>query len=225
MLLVSGWLRWPGDCSLSRLMALLLGRLLGVLLFTEARTMGRAVQWGPMKPESWSRWFPLPFADLLLLLVTLRLTERATRAAGTVRVNWSEASSLQADWTELRRLLNWLEADPSENTARNNTCCVCWLPLKSCLSGCYLDTDLRKRCLVIEIPNTWEVSMGGSHTSHEARLLAGCAHLPSEDASACGRFEANLVLSTPELVSRLSAACTSSSIKRHSERNWSQLWL
>jgi hypothetical protein len=57
--LVGGWLQWPGDCSSSRLAALMLGRLLGVLLFTEARSMGRAVQWTPMKPESWSGWFPL----------------------------------------------------------------------------------------------------------------------------------------------------------------------
>jgi hypothetical protein len=46
-------------CSWSRLTVLLLGRLLGVLLFTEACSMGRAVQWSPMKPESWSGWFPL----------------------------------------------------------------------------------------------------------------------------------------------------------------------
>jgi hypothetical protein len=65
---------------------------------------------------------------------------------------------------ETRCLLTWLEADPSENTARNNTCCVCWLPWKSCLSGCYLDTDLRKSYLVTGIPNMWEDSMGGSHT-------------------------------------------------------------
>jgi hypothetical protein len=50
-----GW----ATCSWSRLMALLLGRLLGVLLFTEARLVRRAVQWSPMKPESWSGWFPL----------------------------------------------------------------------------------------------------------------------------------------------------------------------
>jgi hypothetical protein len=37
------------------------------------------------------------FTDLLLLLVTLQLTERATRTAGTVRVNWPEASLLLAD--------------------------------------------------------------------------------------------------------------------------------
>jgi hypothetical protein len=46
-------------CSWSRLTALLLERLLGVLLFTEARSMKRAVMWSPMKPESWSGWFPL----------------------------------------------------------------------------------------------------------------------------------------------------------------------
>jgi hypothetical protein len=46
-------------CSWSRLTALLLGRLLGMLLFTEARSMESAVQWSPMKPESWSGWLPL----------------------------------------------------------------------------------------------------------------------------------------------------------------------
>jgi hypothetical protein len=59
MLLVGGWLHWPGDCSWSRLTAFQLGRLLGVLLFTEARSMGRAAQWSRMKPECWSDWFPL----------------------------------------------------------------------------------------------------------------------------------------------------------------------
>jgi hypothetical protein len=34
---------------------------------------------------------------------------------------------------------------------------------KSCLSGCYLDTDLRKRYLITEVLNMWEVSMRGSH--------------------------------------------------------------
>jgi hypothetical protein len=29
------------------------------LLFTGARSMGRALQWSPMKPESWYGWFPL----------------------------------------------------------------------------------------------------------------------------------------------------------------------
>jgi hypothetical protein len=56
--------------------------------------------------------------------------------------------------------------DIFENTARNNACCVAIVGYhgKSCLSGCYLDTDLRKRYLVTEVHNMWEVSMGGSHT-------------------------------------------------------------
>jgi hypothetical protein len=37
------------------------------------------------------------------------------------------------------------------------------LPWKSCSSGCYVDTDLRKRYLVTGIPNMWEVSMGCCH--------------------------------------------------------------
>jgi hypothetical protein len=32
------------------------------------------------------------FADLLLSLVTLQLTERATQTAGNVRANWSKAA-------------------------------------------------------------------------------------------------------------------------------------
>jgi hypothetical protein len=42
--------------------------------------MGCAVQWSPMKPEGLI--WPVPtkvFADLLLLVVTLRLTEHAAR--------------------------------------------------------------------------------------------------------------------------------------------------
>jgi hypothetical protein len=46
-------------CIWNWLTALLLERLLGVLLFTEARSMKRAVQWNPMNSESWSGWFPL----------------------------------------------------------------------------------------------------------------------------------------------------------------------
>jgi hypothetical protein len=46
-------------CSWNRLAALLLERLLGVLFFTGARSMGRTVMWSPMKPERWSGWFPL----------------------------------------------------------------------------------------------------------------------------------------------------------------------
>jgi hypothetical protein len=34
---------------------------------------------------------------------------------------------------------------------------------KSCLSGRYLDTDLRKRYSVTKVLNMWELSMGGYH--------------------------------------------------------------
>jgi hypothetical protein len=192
----TSWCYWSAvdcedraTCSWSRLTALLLGRLLGVLLFTEARSMGRSVQWSPMKPESeLIRLVPTKvFADLLLSLVTLRLTERATRTAGTVRFNRPEAScwlnwtlsrnyftsdsqSANMSWYRvplwdlrpdiiscrnvLRRLLNCLEVDPSVKH--------CSYHGKSCLSGCYLDTDLRKRYLVTEVLNMWEDSMWGS---------------------------------------------------------------
>jgi hypothetical protein len=174
---------------------------LGVLLFTGARSMGRAVQWSPMEPVSWSGSFPLKHSPTCLQNVP---REHAKCTAGTYVptgpshvgywLNWTLVSwcfdrrsvglSVLVSGTplapmtrfyffhfifpencfELRRVLNWLQADPNENTARNNTCCDCWLPWKSCLSGCCLDTDLRKRYLVTGIPNMWDVSMGGSHT-------------------------------------------------------------
>jgi hypothetical protein len=76
------------------------------------------------------------------------------------------------DWTNLRRLLSCLEADPSVNTAGNNTWIVAIVGYhgKSCLSGCYLDTDLRKRYLVTEVHNMWEFSMGGPHTTNYVRV-------------------------------------------------------
>jgi hypothetical protein len=43
--------------------------------------------------------------------------------------------------------------------------CDCSSLWKSCLSGYCLDADLRKRYLVTEVLNMWEVSMGGSHTT------------------------------------------------------------
>jgi hypothetical protein len=116
-------------CSWSRPTALLLGRLLGVLLFTGARSLGRAVQWSPMKPESWSGWFPLKslltcsYRWLHCDLQNVPL-EHAKCTAGTVRANRSETSWQHTVWTDLRCLLNCLEADPSENTARNNACFV-----------------------------------------------------------------------------------------------------
>jgi hypothetical protein len=110
-------------CNWSRLTALLLGWLLGVLLFTGARSMGRAVQWSPMKPESWSGWFPLkssPTCSCCWLQCDLQYVPRELLELYVLTDPrhlryWLTGRS----W--LRRLLNCLEADPSENTARNNT--------------------------------------------------------------------------------------------------------
>jgi hypothetical protein len=85
-------------------------------------------------------------------MVTLRLTERAARTrelhCWNVRANRSEASWHLTERTELRRLLNCLEANPSVNTARNNTCfvvivgyhgnpvyrAVAWIPICVCVT-------------------------------------------------------------------------------------------
>jgi hypothetical protein len=141
MFMVSGWLRWPGDCSWSWLTALLLRRLLGMLFFTDARSMGRAVQWSLLKPESkLIRLVPTKvLTDLLLSLVTLQFTgQHANCNVGNIRAIRSEASWQLTDWTDPRRLVNCLETDPSENTARNSTCCDCWLPWKVLFIGLLL---------------------------------------------------------------------------------------
>jgi hypothetical protein len=108
----SFWCYWSAvdcggraTCSWRRLMALLLGRLLGVLHFTGARSMGCAVQLSPMKPESWSGWFPLkssPTCSCRWLHCDLQNVprEQAKCSAGNVRANRSEASC----W--LRSLVN-----------------------------------------------------------------------------------------------------------------------
>jgi hypothetical protein len=89
--------------SWSRLTAMLLWRLLGVLLFTGARSMRRAaVHWRSMKPESWSGWFPLkssPTCSYRWLHCYLQ-NVHANCTAGKVCANWSESSSW-LDWTEL----------------------------------------------------------------------------------------------------------------------------
>jgi hypothetical protein len=74
-----GWRRCGGRATCrSRLMALR-GRLLGVLLFTEARSIGCAVQWSPMKPESWSSRFPPKSSSTCSYRWWLRLTQRTAR--------------------------------------------------------------------------------------------------------------------------------------------------
>jgi hypothetical protein len=145
MLLVGGWLRWPGDCSWSRLTALLLERLLGVLLFTEAR---------PMKPESSSGWFPLkssPTCSYCWLHCDLQNVPRelpelqVLTGPRHLRYWLTELNcvvSLTAfRWTQVKTLLATIH--------------VAFVGYhgKSCLLGCYLDTDLRKRYLVTEVLN------------------------------------------------------------------------
>jgi hypothetical protein len=100
----NSWCYWSAvdcdvraTCSWSRLKALVLGRLLGVLLFTAARSMGRAVQWSPMKPDSWSGWFPIkswPTCSCRWLHCDLQNVPRdhAKCTAGNVRANRSKAS-------------------------------------------------------------------------------------------------------------------------------------
>jgi hypothetical protein len=87
--------------------------------------MGCAVQWSPMKPESWSGWFPLKSSPTCsyrwlhcdLQNVLRKLLEMYVLTGRRHLADW-------LNWTALRHLLNCLEADPSENTPRNNSCIV-----------------------------------------------------------------------------------------------------
>jgi hypothetical protein len=72
-------LRWPGDLWSKSADGVAAWRLLGVLLCTEVRSIRRAVQWSPMKPEGWSGRFPLKSPPTCSYRWWLRLTERAAR--------------------------------------------------------------------------------------------------------------------------------------------------
>jgi hypothetical protein len=70
------------------------------LLFTWARSMGRAVQWSPMKPESWPGCFPLkssPTCSCRWLHCDLQNVpfKHPNCTARTQRANWPESS----DWS------------------------------------------------------------------------------------------------------------------------------
>jgi hypothetical protein len=85
--------------------------------FSEARWSQRV---------SWSGWFPLKSSltsSCCWLNCDLQNVprEHAKCTPGNVRANQSEASCWLTGRSWLRRLLNCLEADPSENTARNST--------------------------------------------------------------------------------------------------------
>jgi hypothetical protein len=120
-------------CNWSRLTALLLGRLLEVLLLTEACSMGRAVHWSPKKPESVDPAGPTEvFADLLLSLLYFDLQNVpwelhcSSATCWLVRVvSWLSQSHITTDGQSvLKRLpayLCWcLETDPSVDTDGNN---------------------------------------------------------------------------------------------------------
>jgi hypothetical protein len=143
MLLVGGWLRWPGDCSWSRLTALLFVRLLGVLHFTLWGVLFSKARWNQRVDLAGSH---LVFADLSLSLVTLRLTKRATRTALLEVYVLTGASHLSNRLTEASFRISVLMSCGGPKCRHYSqqymNCCDCWLPRKSCLSGCCLDTDL-----------------------------------------------------------------------------------
>jgi hypothetical protein len=123
------------------------------LLFTGARSMERAVQWSPTRPESWSGCFTLkssPTCSNRCLCCDLQNVprEHPNCTARTQRANSSESSSwlteakskLLYDWRSASQYVSvsgtpWLkrlplhlclclEADPSVDTAHNNSCIV-----------------------------------------------------------------------------------------------------
>jgi Na+-transporting NADH:ubiquinone oxidoreductase subunit NqrB len=98
MLLVSGWLRWPGDCSWSRLTALLLGRLLRVLLFTLALSLGRAVQWSQRVDPAGSHLSLRRPAPVAGFIATYRTCHVSTRTA-LIELNVLTGPSRLADWS------------------------------------------------------------------------------------------------------------------------------
>jgi hypothetical protein len=77
ILLVGCWLRWPGDCNRSRLTALQLERLLGVLALHWSSLDGACCSVKPGEARELIWLVPTKvFADLLLSLVALWLPER-----------------------------------------------------------------------------------------------------------------------------------------------------
>jgi hypothetical protein len=165
MLLVGGWLRWPGDCSWSRLTALLLGRLLGVLLFAGACSMGHAVQWSPMKPENSSGWFPLkssPTCSYRWLHCDLQNVprEHANCTARTQRTNWAESSRWirrlpwglrsRYDWRSVSQYVlasssSW-DLRPDINSVLIFRCCLCWAPSLTRGRVCLLLVTVSNNC-------------------------------------------------------------------------------
>jgi hypothetical protein len=95
--------------------------------FTGARSMGRAVQWSPMKPESWSGWFPLKFSSTCScrwLRCDLQNVPREHQncTARTQRANSSESSSWLKSLLRISLLMSW--GEPNIKTTRNNSCVI-----------------------------------------------------------------------------------------------------
>jgi hypothetical protein len=147
-----GWRRCDGreSCGWGRLTALLLGRLLGVLLFTEARLVRRAVQWRPMKPESWSGCFPLksssPTCSCCWFVTGLQNVPRA-HADCTGGMCVLTGLWYLADWSVFYvHVCCCVKAD--QISKRLVTIPVLLRLLVTRLSSCFLDTGLG---------NLWEV--------------------------------------------------------------------
>jgi hypothetical protein len=139
------------------------------LLFTGARSLGRAVQWSPMKPESWSVWLPLKSSSTcscrwLHCDFENVPCEHPNCAARTQHANSSESSSwLTEASSRISLFMSWGGPKCRHHSKQFMYCCDCLLPWEFCLSGCCLDTDLCNRYL--GFGNLWEVPMEGSHTS------------------------------------------------------------
>jgi hypothetical protein len=178
MLLVGGWLRWPGDCSWSRLTALLLGRLLGCVALHWGSLDGacRSVKYDEARELIWLVPTKV-FADLLLSLVTLRLTERAARTA-LLEMYMLTGRGHLADWltdwlTELNCVVSLTVLRRTQVKTLLATIHVAFVCYHGKSSDCYLDSNLRKRYLVTEDLIMSEASMGGSHNFI---IFAACMH-------------------------------------------------
>jgi hypothetical protein len=114
---VTGWR--SGDLQLKSADGVASWKAAGSVAFHWSSLGGACCSVKPDEARELIRLVPTQvFADLLLSMVTLRLTERAT---WTRELNVLTCLSHLANWTDPRRLVNCFEADPSVDTVRNNT--------------------------------------------------------------------------------------------------------
>jgi hypothetical protein len=82
MLLFGGWLRWPSDLWLKSADSIAAWKTAGSVDLHRGSLDGACCSVEPDETRELIRLIPTKaFADLLLSLVTLRVTERATRSA------------------------------------------------------------------------------------------------------------------------------------------------